>query len=102
MSVKCTYCGKFAKIVDSYTPYGTYRDYEPPDEVLLCQKCVDETEQFCLKLGRPPSEWRKSKFSRRVAKKLGFIEVYDKGCAWSYWVKDTTPLKDGTELVKVE
>jgi len=37
----CSECGRFCIPQDSGTMYGSYNDYEPPEDVLLCPRCAD-------------------------------------------------------------
>lgn len=46
MNNRCEYCGRFVGYgADSGTYYGSYFDYEPPDPVYFCKKCVEERLQ---------------------------------------------------------
>ena len=85
--MKCSVCGKFAKIVDSYTPFGGYEDIDPPDEVLLCQKCVDKDIEFHRKWDIMPRRWIRANYETELAKELGYEWIVEKGCAWGYWSK---------------
>jgi hypothetical protein len=86
--MRCNICGKFAKIVDSYTPFGYSEDSEPPDNVYMCQKCVDEDIVFWKKIGCMPSHWYKAQYEEQLAKELGYVWVVESGNAWGTWMKD--------------
>jgi len=66
--LKCSICGKFAKIVDSYIPYGHSEDIEPPDEVLMCQDCVDKEIEHIKKNGYLHAHWIPADFEQTIAK----------------------------------
>jgi hypothetical protein len=85
--MRCNVCGKFAKIVDTYAPFGNSADVEPPDDVNMCQKCVDEDVVFYKKAGFMPSHWHKAKFEEELAKELGYTWYVENGNAWGTWTK---------------
>lgn len=94
--LRCGCCGKFMSYnnpnSDQYTPFGSYHDSEPPDEVDMCSSCSKEDELYMIKQGYIHTHWRPSKADRRAAKVLGFAEAGPKGAAWSHWFKKGEPL----------
>ena len=75
---QCDYCGLFAKMFDSYTPYGcsSYDPPEPHDPTELCEKCSKELEEKMLKGfkdGARGGDWMKSTAERNAAKACGLV-----------------------------
>ena len=92
---RCDYCGKFCSWVgiDSYTPFGTAVDTEPPDEVFMCCKCSQTETRRMVQLGYVLSgEWWPSRATRRAAKRLGGRRAGPIGAAWSHWFPMNKPL----------
>lgn len=87
MTERCDGCNKFAVIVDSYTPFGGPTDIEPPDEVRLCQKCVDEDMANWRKMGWMPSHWRMAAYEYVLAKEMGFELKVEGMNGWGVWIK---------------
>ncbi len=87
--MRCDICGKFAKIVDWYAPFGGSQDEDPPSDVLMCQKCVDKEIDYCRKTKSMPYHWCPAKFENGLAKELGFEWFVLDGCAWGRWRKIT-------------
>jgi len=93
---KCCICSRFCKWdCDSSTDFGSCVDIEPPDPKYYCDKCTKEQEEKYLELNYVPDCWIKSKWQRRIAKEMGFIEIKSKGAAWTSWHKNGVPLPDG-------
>ena len=88
MAVQCNACGRFSKIVDSYTPFGGANDSEPPDDVLLCQECVDKEMAMYRKWNMMPAHWIPAKYEKRLAKEFGYEWHVDQGNAWGMWRKE--------------
>jgi len=100
MTLKCSICGRFAKIVDVCVPFGTYEDVEPPDAVLFCQNCIDKLKKQYLTMKYVPNYWIKPDWTYEIAKQLGYIEIQYKGCAWSFWRKKDQQLEYNMIIVE--
>ncbi|MFA5416929.1 MAG: hypothetical protein WC341_00585 [Bacteroidales bacterium] len=85
MTCQCGVCGKFAVIVDSYTEFGGSQDVDPPEEVPMCQKCVDKDIEYYRKNHTMPCHWIKGKYEENLAKELGYFWSVLPGCAWGTW-----------------
>ena len=102
MSNKCDHCGKFAKIVDQYTEYGSSASTEPPDDVLLCAECVQIEKDYWRQVHSLPSHWLKADYEFELAKELGFELIAPIGAAWSVWHKIGAPIPEDYEVRKDE
>lgn len=84
--MRCGKCGRYiSEPADSYFPFGSYNDEEPPDEVLLCKKCLESLINYCKKHKTMPHHWVPANFEKGLAKELGFEWHQDEGSAWGYW-----------------
>ena len=88
--IKCDHCGKFISTpADSYTDWGNSTDVAPPDESLLCEKCVNEEIEYYTETKTMPCRWRPANYEQELANKLGYIWQVEKGCAWGLWKRRT-------------
>ena len=83
---RCCECGRFCGYdAESSTPFGGPTDLEPPDEEFYCAPCVTKNEEHYVCEGWVPTSWEKAPWHRRVAARLGCIEVRLPGAAWTVW-----------------
>ena len=74
--LRCDQCGKFiSEPADSYTPFGGYLDVEPPESVLLCEKCVEENKKEIRDNNRIWNHWRPANYEFELAVELGFVRI---------------------------
>ena len=56
--IRCNYCGRFISRGWVYTPWGTYEDFEPPDDKFICDKCfTPDTKKLLDRMWHPPVRW---------------------------------------------
>lgn len=83
-NLRCHFCGRFVKPdADFSVPYGSYYDMEPSYPEYYCPLCIERLEQRYRGYGRPPQDWTKSHWGRKLAKELGYVE--DSG---GWWIKN--------------
>lgn len=71
---RCSRCGRFTGYdSDSSTPFGTYRDYEPPDPEYYCGLCAIQLEEEAVRRGHLLTNWVSANWERRAAKRLGRV-----------------------------
>lgn len=85
-SFHCAYCGRFVSWgADSFTPFGSGEQLDPPEPEHLCQRCVRRLERDAARDRRLPTHWIPARWEHRIAKRLGFVQAGPKGAAWSHW-----------------
>lgn len=86
MTPRCVDCGRFCMPYDEYTDFGRPGDTEPPDPVLLCEKCSEELEERLVWETMRPKRfyvgWRPAKAHVRAAKRLGMVFAGAPIAAW--------------------
>jgi len=81
----CDHCGKFAKLYDSYTPFGcsSYDPPEPLDPTQICKKCSDYLKQEWIKKFKEKNwkygHWQKSLAEQEAAKECGLVWLHSSG-----------------------
>ena len=66
-----------------WVPFGSYNDYEPPEDRHTCPKCAVRNEGEYVKEGWVPSNWIKAPHEYRAAERLGLVETGPEGAAWT-------------------
>jgi hypothetical protein len=91
----CDYCGQFVPVgADHAIPFGNSNDFEPPDPVFFCPRCVAEKMET---LEYVPTFWVPAEWHLELALKLGYWRAGPEGAAWGRWTKIDQPLPEGYE-----
>jgi len=48
--IRCHFCGRFMNKGYIYTPWGSYRTDEPPEDEFVCLKCFTQDRRNLLDL----------------------------------------------------
>jgi len=94
---KCSVCGHFCKSVADYSiPFST-GGFEEGKLKYYCDKCAKTQEEYYVSQGWVPNSWVKAKWERRVAQRLGFVEICCDNSVWTYWLKGDVKIPKGCE-----
>lgn len=96
----CSYCGRFCKVADTSAPFTT--GYVEPDVDYWCESCAKKAEELAVQKGHVPQYWIKPNWSRRAAKRLGWVEIVCGNDSWTTWLKGTDPVQPGWRIVNEE
>jgi hypothetical protein len=97
--MKCCVCGRFCKSDADYSSPFNPGGFEEAASQYYCDKCAKEQEEYYVTQGWVPNSWLKSKWERRVADRLGFMEICCDNAAWTYWLKGNVKIPKGCKQV---
>jgi len=91
---RCCGCGRFVPWDADYSvPFMSGGDIDPPEPEYYCDSCANKYEEFWVQLGgSPPIDYILAKWERRVAERLGFVEIRLPGAAWTIWHNKRLPI----------
>ena len=87
----CDGCGRFCRVADQYTNFGSCDMEEPPDPEVFCAKCSKEFEDELVAKTKRPGRiflpWRPARFHKRAIKRLGMVLARPQHTAWyeAFW-----------------
>jgi len=97
-SSKCSVCNQFCKAdADFCVPFAE-KSLEAGEKQLFCDTCATKLENEYVKLSYIKNSYVKSQWERRVAKRLGLVEVVC-GADFTHWHNPKIKLPQGCKRV---
>lgn len=98
--LKCAFCGKFISWddePDSYVPFGSVQDLEPPEPVFVGPRCVLKEKARIRERMHIFNHWMPARYETEMAAELGFKRAGPERAAWGQWIHQDKELPEGWE-----